>query len=86
MTECVYSLKIHSNQCINYYQRKRKIRDKKLNPKSFIHCSQNIDDVYENLEDYNKKLSPIVTELFRRDRKLSISLVFISQCLKYLKL
>ena len=59
-----------------------------------------IDDVYENLEDYNprkkrrvlivvddmiadmetnKKLSPIVTELFLRQRKLNISLVFVSQ-------
>ena len=27
----------------------------------------------------NKKLSPIVTELFLRGRKLNISLVFISQ-------
>ena len=27
----------------------------------------------------NKKLSPIVTELFLRERKLNISLVFISQ-------
>ena len=58
------------------------------------------DDVYENLEDYNrtkkrrvlivfddmvadmesnKKLSPIVTELFLRGRKLHISLGFISK-------
>ena len=29
--------------------------------------------------DTNKKLSPIVTELFLRGRKLNISLVFISQ-------
>ena len=29
--------------------------------------------------DANKKLSPIVTELFLRGRKLNISLVFISQ-------
>ena len=28
----------------------------------------------------NKKLSPIVTELFLKGRKLNISLVFISQC------
>ena len=28
----------------------------------------------------NKKLSPNVTELFLRERKLSISFVFISQC------
>ena len=55
------------------------------NPKAFIDYSQTIDDVYENLEDYNptkkkrvfkvfddmiadkesnKKLSPVVTELF----------------------
>ena len=70
------------------------------NPKTFIDYSQTIDDVYENLEDYNptnkrrvlivfddmivgmesnKRLSPIVTELFLRGRKRNISLVFISQ-------
>ena len=73
-------------------------------PKAFIDYSQAIDDVYENLEDYNqtkkrgvlnmmilelddmiadmesnKKLSPIVTELFLRGRKLNVSLVFLSQ-------
>ena len=69
------------------------------NPKVFIDYSQTIDDIYENLEDYNptkkrtalivfddmvadmksnKKLSPIVTELFLRGRKLNISLLFIS--------
>ena len=68
------------------------------NPKVFVDYSETIDDVYENLEDYNptkkrrvlivfddmiadmesnKKLSPIVTELFLRGRKLNISLVFI---------
>ena len=70
------------------------------NPKAFIDYSQTIDDVCENLEDYNRtnkrkvlivfhdviadmeannKLSPIVTELFLRRRKLNISLIFISQ-------
>ena len=69
------------------------------NPKAFTDYSQTIDDVNENLEDYNwtkkrevlivfdmiadmesnKKLSPIVTELFLRGRKDNISLVFISQ-------
>ena len=70
------------------------------NLKAFIVYSQTIDDVYENLEDYNptkkrrvlivfndmigdmepnKKLSPKVTELFLRGRKLKILLVFISQ-------
>ena len=68
-----------------------------MNQKAFIDYSQVIDDVYENLEDYNtikkrkmfddmiavmdanKKLSPIVTVLFMRGRKLSILLVLISQ-------
>ena len=62
------------------------------NPKAFIYYSQRTDDVYENLEDnnlvfndmianieYNKKLSPKVTELFLIGRKLNISLVLISQ-------
>ena len=69
---------------------------KNLEP--FIDYSQIIDDVYENLQNYNptkkrrvlmvfddmiadmelnKKLSPNVTELFLRGRKLNISLVFI---------
>ena len=36
------------------------------------------DDLIAGIES-NKKLSPIVTELFLRGRKLDISLVFISQ-------
>ena len=69
-------------------------------PNTFNDYSQNIDHVYENLENYNltkkrrmlivfddmiadmesnKKLSPIVNELFLRGTKLDISLVFISQ-------
>ena len=80
---------------------KENIRIENLkNPKVFIYYSQTIDDVHENLQDYNptkkrrvlivfddmiadiesdKKLSPIVTELFFRGRKFNISLVFISQ-------
>ena len=53
-----------------------------------------MDDLYKNTEEYkilivfddmiadmlsNKKLNPIVTELFIRGRKLNISLAFISQ-------
>ena len=73
-------------------------------PKAFIDYSEAIDDVYQNLEDYNQtkkrwelnmmilelddmiadmesneKLSPIVSELFLRGRKLNVSLVFLSQ-------
>ena len=69
------------------------------NPKAFIDYSQTIEDVYENLKDYNltkkrrvltvfddmiadmdsnKKLGPIVNELFLRGKKLNIALVFIS--------
>ena len=59
-----------------------------------------MEDVYENIENYNpgkkrkilivfddmiayminnKKLNPVVTELFIRGRKLTISIVFITQ-------
>ena len=70
------------------------------NAKTFIEYSNDMRDVYKNIEDYNlgrerkilivfddmiadminnKKLNPIVTELFIRGRKLNISLVFITQ-------
>ena len=69
-------------------------------PKTFIEYSNDMRDVYKNIEDYNqgrghkifivfddmiadmmnnKKLNPIVTELFIRERKLNISIVFITQ-------
>ena len=62
----------------------------KNNPKAFSDYPQTIDDVYENLKDYNptnkkmqiadmeanKKLQPIAAELFMRGRKLNISLAF----------
>ena len=69
-------------------------------PKAFIEYSNDMHDVYKNIDDYNpdkenkilivfddmiadmihnKKLNSIVTELTIRDRKLSISLAFISQ-------
>ena len=62
--------------------------------------SNNMQDVYRNIEEYNpgkerkvlivfddmiadmisnKKLNPIVTDLFIRGRKLNISIVFITQ-------
>ena len=68
-------------------------------PKAFIEYSNDMRDVYKNIEDYNlgrerkiliffddmiadminnKKLNPIVTELFIRGRKLNISIVFIT--------
>ena len=68
--------------------------------KAFIEYSKGMDDIYENIEEYNsnkkhkvlivfddmisdvlrnKKLSPIVTELFIRGRKLNISLAFITK-------
>ena len=67
---------------------------------AFIEYSNDMQDVYKNIEDYNpgkehkilivfddmiadminnKKLNPIVTELFIRGRKLNISIVFIMQ-------
>ena len=70
------------------------------NPNRFIDYSQTIDDVYENLEDFNptkkmrvltvsenmiadmesnNELNTIVTKLILWERKLSISLVSVSQ-------
>ena len=70
-------------------------------PNAFIECSNTMDDIYKNIDDYNpgrqrkilivfddmiadvmwnKKFQAIIKELFSRCRKLSISLVFITQC------
>ena len=67
--------------------------------KLFIEYSNDMYDIYKNIEDYNpnkkqkilivfddmiadmlsnKKLNPVVTELFIRGRKRNISLVFIT--------
>ena len=69
-------------------------------PRVFIEYSNDMQDVYKNIEDYNpgkkykmlivfddmiadminnKKLNPVVTEVFIRGRKLKISIVFITQ-------
>ena len=69
-------------------------------PSALIECSSTMDDVYENVNDYNpsrkrtilivfddmiadirtnKEFKAIIKELFIRCRKLSISLVFITQ-------
>ena len=64
-------------------------------PKAFMEYSNDMEDVYKNIENYNpgiliafdymiadminnKKLNPVVTELFIRGRKLNISIVFIT--------
>ena len=90
-------MKKRENVGLNYFN----------NPKAFIEYSNDMQDVYKNIEDYNpgkkrkiiivfddmtadminnKKLNPVVTELFIRGRKLNISIVFISQSYKYLKM
>ena len=88
-------------KCQLLIDEREKVRIENLkNPKAFVDYSQTIDDVYENLEDYNptkkrrvlivfddmiadmesnKKLSPKVTELFLRGKKLNISLDFLSK-------
>ena len=68
--------------------------------KAFMEYSNDMQDVYKNIENYNpgkkckilivfddmvadminnKKLNPVVTELFVRGRKLNISIVIITQ-------
>ena len=81
---------------------KREIRGLKYlhESKAFIEYSNDMDDIYKNIEEYNpnkkikilivfddmiadmlsnKKLNPLVNELFIRGKKLNISLVFIIQ-------
>ena len=69
-------------------------------PKAFMEYSNDMQDIYKNIEEYNpekkckiliafhdmiadminnKKLNPVVTELFIRGRKLNVSIVFITQ-------
>ena len=91
--------KIHKYQhLIN--KRKKVGLDHFKDPKAFIEYSNDTQDVYKNIEDYNpgkkrkmqiifddmiayminnKKLNPVVTELFIRGRKLNTSIVFITQ-------
>ena len=74
-------------------------------PKAFIKYSNDIQDVYKNIEEYNlgkkrkvlivfhdviadmidnRKLNPVVTELFIRGRKLIISIFLLhNHILKY---
>ena len=54
--------------------------------KIFIEHSNDIDDIYVNIEECNphrkrkyKKLNPIVTEWFVKGRKLNTSLAFITK-------
>ena len=70
------------------------------NSKAFIEYSNDMDDIYKNIEEYNwnkkrkilitfddmiadmmsnKRLNPIISELFIWGRELNISLVFVTQ-------
>ena len=81
-------------------KREKVVLDHFKDPKAFMKYSNDIQDVYKKIENYNpgkkrkilivlddmiadminnKELSPIVTELFIRGRKLNISIVFITQ-------
>ena len=74
--------------------------DQFKDPKAFMKYSNDMQDVYKNIEDYNpekkrkilivfddmiadminnKKFNPVVTELFIRDQKTGLSLIFTSQ-------
>ena len=94
LTKFISTSDSHSNQSINGTKKSRNYKIKKFKG---IDSSQTIDDVYENLEDYNpikkrkvlilfddmvadmdanKKLSPIVSELFLI--LFNITFIFIS--------
>ena len=92
--------KIHIKQNININKREKVGLDHFSDRKAFIEYSNDMQDVYKNIEEYNlgkkrkvlivfddiiadminnKKLNPVVTELFIRGRKLNISIAFITQ-------
>ena len=81
-------------------KRKRVGLDHFKDPKAFIDYSNDMDDIYNPIENYNpnkkrkilivfndmitdminnKRLNPVLTELFIRGRKPNISIVFITQ-------
>ena len=55
LTKLIYTSKVHLDQNINCLLiENKKVETKTIkNPKAFIDYSKTIDDVYENLEDYN---------------------------------
>ena len=80
-------IKKHENICLEHFE----------NPKTLIEHSNDTDDIYEDIEEFNPnkdrklliafdemiadilsniKIQQIVRELFIRDRKINISLVF----------
>ena len=92
--------RIRMKQNINLINKREKVGlDHFDDPKAFMEYSNDMQDVYKNIEDYNpgkkrkltifddmiadminnKKLNPIVSKFFIRGRKLSISIVFITQ-------
>ena len=76
--------KIHSNQSYQLLINGRENVEIKIlkNPKTFIDYSQTIDDVYENLEDFNPTKKRIVLIVFdiiadmESNKKLSRIVVF----------
>ena len=66
------------------------------NSNAFIECSSTMDDVYENVHDYNPSrrrkilivfddmITDIITSKKFRCRKLNISLVFLSRSLIFM--
>ena len=50
-------------------------------PKAFIEYLNDTQDVYKNIEDMinDKKLNPVVTGLFIRDKKLNMFIVSITR-------
>ena len=97
----LYAKDLNEAKCQFLIKKRNDVGTKHFNDsKTFIEYSNNMDDIYKNIEEYNadkkrkilivfddriadmlsnKKLNPIVTELFIRGRKLNISLVFITE-------
>ena len=97
----LYAKDPYERKCQYLINKRKKVGLDHFNdPRAVIEYSNDMQDVYKNIEDCNpgkkrkisivfddmiadminnKKLNPVVTELFIRGRKLNISIVFITQ-------
>ena len=97
----LYAKDLYEKKCQYLINKRGKVGlDHFKDPQAFMEYSNDMQDVYKNIEDYNpgkkrkilivfddmiadminnKKHNPVVTELFIRERKLYISIAFITQ-------
>ena len=65
LAKFLYMLQIHTKQNINIQSTKKKAKFKVLNDsKAFIEYSNDINDIYKNIEEYNRNKKQKILVLF----------------------